>query len=101
LPKPARKLRPAVGRSWEAFIACVRSHERVHGDIIRDIVRDIELASVGVPGDPDCRKIRAALTGRLSELSNAQRQRSRDFDRAEMADGGNMHQLILRLVNGP
>ena len=38
---------------------------------------------------------------RLSALSLAQRQRSKEFDQAEMSGGGNIHQLILKLVNGP
>ncbi len=67
------------------------------------MVKEIERISVGlsVGDDPDCRRIRAELTARLAELSKAQRQKSRDFDVVEMADGGNMHQLILGLVNGP
>jgi predicted secreted Zn-dependent protease len=40
------------------------------------------------------------MTKRLGALSNAQRQQSRDFDRAELSDGGQVHQLILDLVNG-
>jgi predicted secreted Zn-dependent protease len=64
-------------------------------------VRDIEAMSVGmrVEDDPDCRKIRPQLQARLGELSKAERARSRDFDKAEMSDGGNVHQLILQLVD--
>ena len=51
-------------------------------------------------GDPKCLKIKAELKKRLSELFVAHQQRNRDFDRVEMGDGGNIHQLILRLVNG-
>lgn len=40
------------------------------------------------------------MTKRLGEISRAQRQKSRDFDKAELSDGGNVHQLILNLVNG-
>ena len=81
----------------------MRAHERVHGDIITDMVEEIERVSVGlsVAADPECRKIRTELTARLAELSRAQRQKSRDFDAVEMVDGGNMHRLILGLVNGP
>ena len=102
LPKPSQELPAAIAGNWEVFIAGVRSHERVHGDIIKDMVTKIEAATVGltVPGDPDCRKIRTEMTKRLSELSQAQRQQSRDFDQREMSDGGNIHQLILALVNG-
>lgn len=102
LPKPAAKLPPEIRKNWETFISGLSAHEKVHGDIIVDMVKAIEATSVGfsVPADPDCRKIRTELTKRLAELSLAQRQRSRDFDKVEMSDGGNVHQLILRLVNG-
>lgn len=102
LPKPAKPLPSATQRNWETFITGVRKHELVHGDIIKRMVKEIEAVSVGlsVPNDPDCRKIRTELTKRLSELSQAQRQRSRDFDKVELSNGGNIHQLILALVNG-
>jgi len=102
LPKPSGELPAAVRRSWETFISGVAAHERVHGDDIEAMVREIEAQSVGltVEGDPGCKKIRTELTGRLAALSQAQRQRSRDFDRVEMSQGGNIHALILALLNG-
>ncbi|WP_271899050.1 DUF922 domain-containing Zn-dependent protease [Candidatus Phyllobacterium onerii] len=102
IPKPAGKLPGAVARDWETFITGIRRHEAVHGDMIREMVKSIETATVGlsVPDDPKCTKIRAEMTKRLSELSQTQRQRSRDFDRTELREGGNIHQLILALVNG-
>lgn len=102
LPKPSKPLDGAMAQSWETFIAGVRRHELVHGDFIKDLVKAIEATSVGlsVDADPNCRKIRTELTRRLGELSVAQRQRSRDFDRVELSSGGNIHQLILNLVNG-
>ncbi len=102
LPKPSGKLPPATERSWKTFVDGIRAHEKVHGDHIVDMVKAIEAMSVGfsAPADPNCRKIRTELTKRLSELSLQQRQRSRDFDRMEMSDGGNVHHLILGLVNG-
>ena len=102
LPKAAKGLPDPTRRNWATFIAGVEAHEKVHGDIIIDMVRKIEAATVGltVPDDPGCRKIRTEMTSRLSELSQAQRRQSRDFDRTEMSNGGNIHQLILDLVNG-
>ncbi len=66
------------------------------------MVEEIEAFTVGlsVPDDPNCKKIRKRITERLAEISQAQRQKSRDFDRVELSDGGNVHQLILDLVNG-
>ncbi|ACP23333.1 hypothetical protein NGR_b18860 (plasmid) [Sinorhizobium fredii NGR234] len=102
LPKPAMPLPVATREHWEAFIAGVHKHELVHGDFIKEMVNKIEIATVGltVPADPQCRKIKSEMTKRLGALSNAQRQQSRDFDRAELNDGGNIHRLILDLVNG-
>lgn len=90
---------PLKGR-WDTFIAGVTAHEKVHGDFIKDMVKEIEAMSVGLTAenDPKCQKIRARLQTRLGELSQAQRARSRDFDAVEMSEGGNVHQLILHLV---
>ncbi|ARM89285.1 hypothetical protein RHEC894_CH03008 [Rhizobium sp. CIAT894] len=103
LPKPSVALPAAVKSSWESFITGVAAHERVHGDTIKEMVKEIEVMSIGltVADDPDCKKIRVELTRRLGEISQGQRQRGRDFDKVEMGDGGNIQQLILKLVNGP
>ncbi|WP_234823095.1 DUF922 domain-containing Zn-dependent protease [Ensifer adhaerens] len=103
LPKPAKPLPAGTRENWDIFIDGVRKHELVHGDFIKEMVRAIEQATLGlsVPDDPKCRKIRTVMTERLGALSQTQRQRSRDFDQVELTDGGNIHQLILRLVNGP
>ncbi|WP_245355402.1 DUF922 domain-containing Zn-dependent protease [Rhizobium leguminosarum] len=103
LPKPSAALPPAIGSSWDAFIAGVHAHERVHGDTIKAMVREIETTSIGltVADDPDCKKIRIELTRRLGEISQRQRQSGRDFDKIELGEGGNIQQLILKLVNGP
>ncbi|MBY5338026.1 DUF922 domain-containing protein [Rhizobium leguminosarum] len=103
LPKPSAALPAAVKSSWETFISGVQAHERVHGETIKEMVKEIEATSIGltVADDPDCKKIRIELTRRLGEISQRQRQRGRDFDKIEMGDGGNIQQLILKLVNGP
>ncbi|RJT36410.1 DUF922 domain-containing protein [Mesorhizobium waimense] len=102
LPKPAGPLPAAESKGWEVFIAGLAAHERVHGAQIVDMVRKIEAVSVGltVADDPGCKKIRTELTNRLSELSQAQRQASRDFDRVEFGPGGNLQRLVLAFVNG-
>ncbi|WP_426232566.1 DUF922 domain-containing Zn-dependent protease [Pararhizobium sp. DWP3-4] len=102
LPKPAERLPGPVAKKWETFISGVHKHELVHGDLIKDMVKKIEAVSVGftVANDPKCQKIRTELTARLGELSRSQRQQSRDFDRAELSNGGNIHQLVLALING-
>lgn len=102
IPEPSARLSTVEQARWDRFAEGIRAHERRHGEIIVEMVRKIEAATVGlsVPGDPNCRKIRQEMTRRLSALSQEQRQRSRDFDRVEMSNGGNVHQLILAFVNG-
>lgn len=101
LPKLKSKLSGPLQSRWETFISGVTAHEKIHGDFIRDMVKEIEAMSVGmtVENDPDCKKIRPQLQARLGELSQAQRARSRDFDQVELSEGGNVHQLILQLVD--
>ena len=102
LPKPSTRLSGATASAWQTFYDGVAAHERVHGDHIKDMVREIEAFSLGltVDNDPKCAKIRTVLTARLSELSQQQRQRSRDFDRDELGEGGAVQRLVLALVNG-
>lgn len=103
LPKPKGNLPAATRKSWDVFIDGVTRHEKVHGDMIRDMVKKIEGFSVGfsVADDPKCKKIREELTKLLAQASLEQRQLSRDFDQVELGGGGNIHRLILDLVNGP
>ncbi|RWP08279.1 DUF922 domain-containing protein [Mesorhizobium sp.] len=102
LPKASGPMPAAVQKSWDVFAAGLAAHEKVHGDIIVDMVRKIETATIGlsVPDDPGCKKIRTEMTSRLAELSQAQRQASRDFDRVEFAPRGNLQQLIVALLMG-
>jgi predicted secreted Zn-dependent protease len=100
-PQAPSDLPPDTAARWQRFIEGIRAHERVHGDIIIDMVKKIEAFSTGLSAenDPGCRQVRATLQKRLGELSNEQRQKSRDFDRDELSDGGNVHRLVLDLVN--
>lgn len=102
LPKAAGDMPAATRRSWDSFLEGVIKHEKVHGEMIVDLVKAIEDVSIGLsaPNDPDCNKVRAALQSRLGPLSQEQRRRSREFDQVEMRDGGNVHKLVLALVNG-
>jgi predicted secreted Zn-dependent protease len=101
LPKPSKRLPEAMRKKWDTFYAGIRDHEKVHGEQIKEMVDTILKTTVGVsvPGDPNCKKIREEIKKPLSAASLDQRQKSRDFDRVEMGDGGNIQQLILRLVN--
>ncbi|MGQ2903195.1 MAG: DUF922 domain-containing Zn-dependent protease [Neoaquamicrobium sediminum] len=102
LPKASGDMPAATRRLWETFVTGVAAHEKVHGEFIVDLVKAIEATSIGLsaPNDPDCQKVRAELQSRLGSLSQEQRRRSREFDRVELTDGGNVHRLVLALVNG-
>ena len=100
LPKPSTQLPASTRKSWQKFIAGVEAHERVHGGFIKDMVKEIEAISVGfsVPDDSKCSKIRVELTKRLGEISKKEQQKNSDFDKVEFSDGGNLQQLVLKLV---
>ncbi|WP_048649165.1 DUF922 domain-containing Zn-dependent protease [Nitratireductor soli] len=102
LPKPSGRLPASTQRLWDIFIAGVEAHERVHGAYIVAMVKEIEAVSVGLSAqnDPKCQKVRQELQKHLGRLSQAQRKKGRDFDREEMSEGGNVHRLVLGLVNG-
>ncbi|WP_295813485.1 DUF922 domain-containing protein [uncultured Nitratireductor sp.] len=101
LPQVSGTLSPQTQAAWDRFSEGVREHERVHGEIITDMVKEIETVSVGLraESDPGCRKVRTKLQEHLGRLSQAQRRRSREFDRVEMGDGGNVHRLVMEFIN--
>jgi predicted secreted Zn-dependent protease len=94
LPEPTRA-------RWNTFIEGIETHERVHGDIIKQLVDRILDTTVGVTvaNDPGCKKIREEIQAPLKAASDAHLAASREFDRVEMGEGGNVQQLILALVN--
>ncbi|WP_417425646.1 DUF922 domain-containing Zn-dependent protease [Hoeflea sp.] len=101
LPKPRGKMPSDVASRWKDFYDGLAAHEKVHGQYIIEMVREIETASIGLSAanDGDCNKVRAQLQARLKQLSDWQRQRGRDFDRVEMGEGGAVQRLVLGLIN--
>ena len=102
LPKPRGGLPSGVASSWKRFYDGLAAHERVHGQHIIEMVQAIEAVSVGMrePNDPGCHKVRAKLQTHLKRLSDQQRARGREFDRIEMGEGGNVQNLVLKLLTG-
>jgi len=102
LPRPSNKLPAAVQPLWDTFIKGVEAHERVHGEMIIETVKKIEAATVGtfVANDPGCREVRKEVERRTVPPVEEQRRQSREFDREELSNGGNVHSLVLELVNG-
>jgi predicted secreted Zn-dependent protease len=102
LPKPAVTLRDPAARLWKIFIDGIAAHEKVHGGDVQSMVNDIITGTVGlaVENDPQCKKIREEVLILVKAANEAYKAKSRAFDRVEMAKGGNVHGLILGLVNG-
>ncbi|RUW63235.1 DUF922 domain-containing protein [Mesorhizobium sp. M7A.F.Ca.US.008.03.1.1] len=103
LPRPSGSLPPAVQKNWDVFIAGVSAHEKVHGASMVQMVHDIEATTDGltVTDDPRCSKTRAEVVKRLDAISKARVQGSRDFDRVEFGNDGNLQKLVFVLVTGP
>jgi predicted secreted Zn-dependent protease len=102
LPKPTANLDAPISVLWKRFIAGIEAHEKVHGQDIIAMVKEIIAATQGlrVENDPQCKKIREQVLSLVKVANENYKSKSRAFDRTEMTDGGNVHQLILGLVNG-
>lgn len=102
LPKPSGKLKPPLDRLWKDFIDGIRIHERRHGQMLQDMVRTTQerIAGARVENDKTCAKVKRVVSDIIEQERQTYKARSRDFDRAELAEGGNLHQLILTFVNG-
>lgn len=102
LPKPAKTLSGSAASLWSTFIDGIRAHEKVHGDYVKEMTQAILDTTVGmvVENDPGCRKIKEAVKKPILDAGLAYKARNRAFEQAEMSRGGNVHQLILGLVNG-
>lgn len=100
LPKPKGALSGDLKARWTRFADGVRSHEDVHVDMIRTFLAQAQASAAGamVRGDKSCAKVKAEVSRRLDEALAAHKARNRDFDRLELSDGGNVHRLILNLV---
>ena len=102
LPKPAEKLTGANAANWKTFSDGIAQHERAHGRDIITMVDEIIAATLSLreENDPGCKAIRTQVLKRVTAANEAYKAKSRAFDKAEMADGGNVQRLILALVNG-
>lgn len=102
LPKPSSKLPVPTETLWKSFIDGIRAHEKVHGDYVRQMTQAILDTTVGmvVENDPGCRKIKEEVKKPILDAGLAYKAKNRAFEEAEMAKGGNVHRLILTLVNG-
>lgn len=102
LPEAAERLPEPLASRWKTFRAGIAAHERVHGEQIVDMVRQIEAATIGFTeeNDPGCKRIYSRIEKRLGEISRARQEASNEFDRVEMGPDGAIARLVLDLVNG-
>ncbi|RKE83515.1 DUF922 domain-containing protein [Rhizobium sp. AG855] len=101
LPKPTQKLPADVAVKWSKFYDGIVTHEKLHGQFMRDLTQQIQDISVGLrdENDPGCKKVRAALQAQLKPISDAHVARHSEYDQVEMSPGGAVHQLILAFLN--
>ncbi|MCO6186589.1 DUF922 domain-containing protein [Rhizobium sp. L1K21] len=102
-PKPSETLPPDLRARWEHFIKGIRAHEAVHGRYVTEMAEEIHEATLGFrqPDDPTCQKIRQTIQVPIKAAFDRYKARNQAFEQVEMQEGGNVHQLILGLVNGP
>lgn len=100
LPRPRAPLDGPLAARWRTFIDGIVVHEKVHGELIRELTDAIfaETAELVVPDDPGCEKTRAQVQRRAVAAHARYKAANRRFEAAEMAQGGNVHRLILGLV---
>lgn len=103
MPIPSEKLPAEIAARWQVFIDGIRAHEAVHHRYIVEMAQQIYDTTVGFrqPNDPKCKAIRDAVQVPIKAAFDRYKERNRAFEQAEMAPGGKVNQLILRLVNGP
>ncbi len=96
----AKNLSPALQRRWNRFLSGVRRHERVHGDIARQMAKAIEksVAKVSVRDDRGCRKARAQTKRIMAEITGDYEARQRRYDLRDHRDGGAVERLIDQLI---
>ena len=100
-PKPSGKLSPKLRTLWDRFISGVRIHEEQHASMIREMVAETakQIAGASVANDKTCAQVKRVVSRRIDAAKQAYKERSRGFDRVELSEGGNVHRLILALVN--
>ncbi|MEO0636102.1 MAG: DUF922 domain-containing protein [Pseudomonadota bacterium] len=100
LPK-AEGVSGELARKWQVFAAGIEVHERQHGAYARMLAeeilaqtRDLTTAS----DNANCDGLRAAVQVEVADAFSRYKARNLEFETREMSAGGNVHQLILGLV---
>jgi len=101
-PKLARKVSPALGRSWTRFLSGVRKHEEMHGRMAREMVGAAHksVRRVSFKDDPSCRKAQKEVSRLVAAIYATYEARQRAFDAKEHSVGGNVDRLVGSLIRG-
>jgi predicted secreted Zn-dependent protease len=96
----ARGLAPGLERRWARFLAGVEKHEKVHGDMARQMASAVEksVGRLSVADDPGCRKARSEAKRRMTAIYADYEARQIKFDVREHRGGGRVEGLIGALV---
>ncbi len=102
-PRVAEKLTPDMSRRWDKFLYGVTKHEKMHGDIARQMVAAAEksVAKLTVSNDPGCRKSRSEVKRRMAAIYADYEERQVRFDDKEHREGGRVDGLIGALTRRP
>lgn len=100
LPKARAKLAGETKRKWDTFVAGMAAHEKVHGELLHQMTEEVirDTLNFRMDNDPKCRTIRAEVKRLALDAYARYRTASRDFDKAEMAEGGNIRKLVFGLI---
>lgn len=89
-----------IVRRWARFMAGVKRHEEMHGQIARQMAAAAEksVARVAFDADPSCRRAKAEVARRVKAIYAQYEARQQAFDAREHAAGGKVDRLVSSLI---
>lgn len=101
-PRLAPGSGPTLARRWNRFLAGVRTHERTHGRIARQMMQATGKALAGLEQDDNflCLATHREARRRIREIYDRYEARQVAFDAREHRDGGHVDHLIAGLAGG-
>ncbi|MEN0002111.1 MAG: DUF922 domain-containing protein [Pseudomonadota bacterium] len=101
MPKPSANLTGETAQRWQHFYAGIKAHEDVHGVLLQALTSTIIRDTVGLTTESDdgnCNALRAKVLAQVKIAFDAYRRDSDEFDRIEMAPGGNVRSLVRAFI---
>ena len=99
-PKLTGPVPSTLQQRWQAFMAGVTRHEKVHGRLAKEMAFAAEkaLSKVRVRDDKDCRRFSAEMKRAVNAVVTDYERRQVAFDDAEHKPGSSIDRLIRKLV---